>query len=242
MKAYICLVCAAIAGLFVPSANAFCWVPQPQLVCAEYFASQLVVEATLTKISPIYDKRGDEAASSFIYTLRVNRALRGEYQGSLRVLELNDSGRATFDWTSHRDYLLFLNYSANDKAWSLDGCGNSGPMSKAKAALAAIDAIEAATGGGVIHGIVSGEAAQDPSQGIAGIHIKIHGVNGNYTAITNAKGAFNVKVPAGEYRVRVVDSTRTFKKYFISYEDPDKVRIEPGGCVQIQFAEVEHFP
>jgi len=37
-------------------AAAYCNVPQPRLICAEYFASQVVVEATLTQARVIHDK------------------------------------------------------------------------------------------------------------------------------------------------------------------------------------------
>ena len=218
-----------------------CSAPQPRLVCAEYFHSQLVVEATLVQTSELHDKDDPQGISAYAYTLRVNRALRGKMAGTIRVNESNDSGRATFDWVSGREYLLFLFYAQDEKSWKLDGCGNSGPLSKAKMALSEIAAIKAARGGGVIQGVAR-DSEELPYTAMPGVHVEAQGTTGPYLATTNQKGEFQMDVPAGKYIVRVVDRGLFFDKARFSYEDPSKIQIEPGGCAQVEFAKAERPP
>ncbi len=236
MRCCLFPLCAAVALLLPLPAMSFCSVPQPRLVCAEYFASQLVVEATLVQTGELHDKDDPEGISAYVYTLRVNRALRGKTAGTIRVYEGNDSGRATFGWVPKREYLLFLSYVGSEKSWELDGCGNSGPLSDAGMALSEISAIKAARGGGVIHGVVSEQALSTP---IRGVHVEARGATGRFAATTNEKGEFQLNVPAGRYVVRADKDGFTFDTADISYQDPRSIRIEPGGCAQVQFARVE---
>ena len=87
-----------------------CNVPNPRLVCAEYFASKVVVEATLVKVRSVRAKDDPEGVLAYIYTLKSNRLIRGQINEVFQVYEGNDSGRATFDWIAGRKYLLFLFY------------------------------------------------------------------------------------------------------------------------------------
>lgn len=236
MKPLAFLVCVTLTLLPVPPAKAFCFVPQPRLTCAEYYASQLVVEATLAQIKIIGDKNDPVGIEARVYTLKVNRVMRGKTTGNIEVYEGNDSGRATFNWTLGKKYLLFLSYFPRENAWALDSCGNSGPLNLAKASLSEIEAIKAARDGGVIYGVVSQQALSIP---IPGVHVEAQGENGDYSATTNEKGEFQMKVPVGRYSIRAVEGGFSFTKADISYEDPQGVQIEPGGCAQVQFSEVE---
>lgn len=167
-------------------AMGFCSVPQPRLVCAEYFASAVVAEATLVNVRTISNKDDPETVSAFVYNLRAGQMFRGNIAGILQVYEGNDSGRATFDWKVGQTYLLFLSYSASEKAWVLDGCGNSGPVSRARAALKEIAAIQRRHGGdGHIYGVVSQNALSVP---IPQVQVEARGTDGVYRATTNAKG------------------------------------------------------
>ena len=76
MRLCLGLLCAAVALLLPLPAESFCSDPQPRLVCAEYFASQLVVEATLLQTREVHDKGDPESISAFVYTLRVERVFR----------------------------------------------------------------------------------------------------------------------------------------------------------------------
>jgi hypothetical protein len=241
MKFWIFVICAATALVSAPPAKAFCQVPQPRLVCAEYFASQLVVESTLVRTRSLHDKDDPEGISGYEYTLQINQILRGKIAGKIHVYEGNDSGRATFDWVSGRKYLLFLFFSTSDKAWELDGCGNSGPLSEASSVLSEIAAIQAARGGGVIHGVVRGSEHVSATT-IPGVRVEAQGTTGHYAATTNEKGEFQISVPVGQYVVSAYKNGTTFDTADFSYEDLRKVRIEPGGCAQVEFAEIEPSP
>lgn len=239
MRFLLCLLCVAIPLLLPLPGMSFCQVPQPRLVCAEYFTSQVVVEATLLqteKDDPVYP-------SAFVYTLRVSQVLRGNIAGMFRVYEGNDSGRATFGWVPGTEYLLFLPYASTEQAWELDGCGNSGPISKVSMALSEITAIKAERADGVIYGEVRG-SERLPFHSISGVHVEAEaqGTTGRYEATTNDKGEFQIKVPAGRYIVRASQNDTIFDMGHFRYEDPLMVRIEPGGCAQVEFAELERLP
>ena len=161
--------------------------------------------------------------------------IRGHIDRVFIVHEGNDSGRATFDWKIGRAYLLFLFYSDSDKAWELDGCGNSGPVIRAKAVLQQIAAIHASHDGGVIHGMISQQALSAP---VSNVHVEAGGTNGHYTATTNSKGEFEIKVPAGHYAVRAIKAGSSFATADFSFENPDNVQIESGSCVQVQLVSV----
>jgi Carboxypeptidase regulatory-like domain len=235
MRGWLCLLSMAVVLLLPLPGMSFCSVPRPRLVCAEYFASQFVVEATLLQT----DKDDPVYPSAFVYTLRVNQVLRGTISGTIRVYEGNDSGRAPFDWVEGREYLLFLFYSTSEKSWELDGCGNSGPVSRANKALSEIASIKAARAEGVIHGEV--RERRVPANTIAGVQIEAQGA-GRFTATTNDKGEFQMKVPAGRYVVRASKNGMLFDRANFSYEDPLMVQIEPGGCAQVEFDELGSPP
>lgn len=214
----------------------FCFVPQPRLVRAEYFASQVVAEATLVQTRALPDADNPIGISAYVYTLRVDHVLRGNTSATLQVYEENDSGRATFDWVRGREYLLFLFHAPDKKSWELDGCGNSGPLSGAKEAIAEIQAIKTAHGGGFIHGMVSAQAVSNP---VSGVRVEAVGKAGHYEATTDRNGKFEIDVPAGQYVVHASKTGLSFDKFDFSYEDPRHVVIEPGGAAQIQFVVIE---
>ena len=126
----------------------------------------------------------------------------------------------------------------SEKAWELDGCGNSGPISKANLALSEIAAIQTARGGGVIHGVVRG-SEQEPETTIPGVRVEVRGTTGHFETTTNEKGEFQIAVPAGLYVVSASQDGKSFGKADLSYEDPLRTRIEPGGCAQLELAELE---
>jgi len=209
----------------------FCNVPQPRLVCAEYFASEVVVEATLVKTRTIIDKDDPDGIQAFAFSLRTDRVLRGQINGVFRVYEGNDSGRATFDWKVGQKYLLFLFYLSTEKSWGLDGCGNSGPLNGATGVRKEIEAIQKGHHhGGVIHGLVSN---------VPGVRVEARGTHGVYKATVNTTGEFEIKVPAGRYMVRATQTGYAFSAADFSYENPNDLRVEPGGCVQVQLVASE---
>ena len=171
----------------------------------------------------------------------MNRALRGKIRGTFRVYETNDSGRATFDWVQGRDYLLFsfpIIGAAGDlgtqwlrQFWSArqgeHGIGRNRRNSKQHAAAESFTASSVS------------RRYQPRSPGFAS---EAQGPSGRYAATTNEKGEFQLSVPVGRYVVRASKEGANFDKADISYEDPRNVRIEPGGCAQVQFARIERPP
>lgn len=240
MRRNVALGCIAVILLLPCPLLALCQVPQPRLVCAEYFASRVIVEATLVRTyddESEMDKKAypDLPPPAYIYSLRVNKFLRGKATQNIIVYEPNDSGRATFDWNLGTEYLLFLFPSSERKgAWALDGCGNSGPLRQATSALAEIGKVKAGGDSGVIQGLTTGKALTDA---IPGIHVEAQGAKGRFTAIADGNGKFRIHVPIGQYRVRVVEPGRSFVPADLEYEVPNKINVEPGGCAQVQFVE-----
>jgi hypothetical protein len=226
------LLLVGIATLLLAgSAMGVCNVPSPRLVCAEYFSSRVVVEATVVKIRSVLAQNAPDDIQAHVYTLRVNRLVRGDITEVFQVYEGNDSGSATFDWKTGRKYLLFLFYSTAIKLWALDGCGNSGPSDTAKSVLAQIDAIQKQNGDGVIHGVVSDQTLAAP---FPGVRVEARGAKGLYKATTNSKGEFEIKVPAGRYTIHATKTGRSFYTADFSYENPGHLQVESGGCVQVQ--------
>jgi hypothetical protein len=217
------LVLVSLTLFLTRAAGAFCLVPQPRLVCAEYFRSRAVVVAKLTRVRHVVPANDQDG---FIYTLRAERVFRGSVGAVFRIYEENSSGRATFDWSVGQSYLLLLDYYKTSDAWGLDGCGNSGPIKDAVPTLKAIEALQANPGkGGFIHGSVH----------IDGVKIVAYGKGRSFETLSNNDGDFNLHVPPGDYRIRAIHPERTFSEADISYEHARRVHIENGGCAQIQF-------
>jgi hypothetical protein len=232
MKRWAITLCVPLLVTPPPIAMAFCFVPQPRLVCAEYFASPVVVEATLVRTRDVGDKEDPEAIVARVYTLNVDNILRGKIAGEFQVNEGNDSGRATFDWTPGTHYLLFLFYLPSEKAWALDGCGNSGLLKNAQTALSEIGAIRSSHDGGMIQGLVSQE--EGLSTALPGVRVEAWGETEHFVTTTDGNGAFHIKVPPGQYHLRAFKSGYSFSKADISYGDPQNIQVEPGGCSQLQ--------
>jgi len=231
MKAIVASVLLLL--LQVPPVRAVCSAPQPRLVCAEYFASEVVVEAKLLRTRAVPDKEDSEFVDGYVHTLRVEKALRGQIATTFQIYEGNDSGRAGFYWKAGRSYLLFLWFSKPEDAWVLDGCGNSGLLVKSGAALNAIKAIQSDHSAvGLIQGVVSTNALSDVLPGVS-IEVLRAGRQ-RYSSVTNSRGEFRFKVPSGQYSVGATQPNASFESYYMSYEKAHDLRVQPGGCVQVQ--------
>jgi hypothetical protein len=214
--------CALIVLSLVSSASAVCMIPQPRLVCAEFFKEQVVVVARLGRVRYVDPKKDDEL-DYHTYTMQTERVLRGKIDTTFRIYEENSSARAGFDWVVGETYLLFLSFSKEDRAWVLDGCGNSRPLKQSAKTLSEIGRIKAATGG-----TIAGEVRFHP-----GVTVIVKGPGGTLTTRTDDEGNFRVQVPAGVYSVRAVRRGARFVADDFSYELPRHLRIENGGCAQV---------
>jgi hypothetical protein len=195
------------------------------LVCAEYFSEQTVVITRLVRTRYVNPKN---AIDYHLYSLRTERVLRGRIDPEFTIYEENSSGRASFNWKKGETYLLFLSYSKQDHGWELDGCGNSGPLSKSAAALKEIDQISTAANGA--GGTISGEVWLEP-----GVTVIAKGSVGSFRATSDRQGQFRIHVPAGVYSVQAMQRGTRFAANDFSYELPRNVHIENGGCAQIRF-------
>ena|SRR5271166_418904 len=203
----ICTICSARMS------SALCGEPQPRLVCAEYYASQVVLEATLLKIDVLHDKDDPEGISGYFYSLKTNRVFRGNIPQLFRIYEGNDSGRASFDWKVGTKYVLFLFSSPNDKAWSLEGCGNSSPAAKADSVFLDLDRIRRSMRGGSISGMVSAQTLSNP---LPHVHLLARGPTGIFEAITDQSGRFSIDVPPGEYTLEPLRSPVPLEPYVLT--------------------------
>ena len=213
---------------FAPRSLAYCNT-RPRLVCAEYSNSKLVVVAKLMRIEHI-PPRNEKELDGFLYTLAPVSMLKGDVGQTFEVYEENSSGRAPFSWANNETYLLFLNRNP-DGTWWLYGCGNSAPLKAARYALRAIESMKARKGG-LIHGLVRGDFAPYWER----LSVDVRGDRKSYHAVTDKDGLFKIHVPAGHYEVRVIKEGSRFQIDRInSFEDPDNLEIEDGGCAQVQF-------
>src|SRR5258708_27457374 len=231
MKSILAAIVAIL--LLAGSSSALCATPRPRLVCAEYFHEQAVVIAKLVRSRHVVPK-GEDADEYYRYTMQTTEVLRGKIPSRFVVIQEMNSGRSAVDWNIDDSYLLFLFYDSRYKAWSLDGCSNSDSLKLAGDTLQTIRQLQAGgQQGGTIHGLVWGPT---------GTTMLVRAINGNFktTTTTDSEGEFHVHVPAGLYTVWPIQKGKKFEVYFLSYQNPRKIKIVNGGCAQMQFNVVEH--
>jgi hypothetical protein len=218
-------------------AAAICSVPQPRMVCAEYSASQVVLDAKLIRIAPLLENNDPNDIDGYFYTLKTTRLLRGSAEPIFRIYEGNDSGRASFNWRVGTKYVLFLfpsHENSGPNIWALDGCGNSGPVSKSASVLNKIAHINPNAKSGTIAGVVS-----DPnlSLGLWDVQLAVRGPSGAFKLTTDRKGRFQVNVPPGDYSIEPIRPSSPLVSHELSYEDARHLKIQPGSCVQVQLTQ-----
>jgi hypothetical protein len=221
-----------LLALLGSQAGALCNVPRPRLICAEYFHSKAVVIAKLAGVTTVKDDYDDVTGT--YYSLTVEQTLRGKVSRLFRVYVANDSGRTTFEWKTGSSYLVFLRQQTDNGAWVIDGCGNSGPTDSKTSALDQVDMIDSTSNRAKIQGTVGGISYAFP---LEGVQIEATGPGGVITAETNAAGRFEMRVTPGKYQVRALSPGKTFVAADFSYENPDELVLENGGCAQVQFVE-----
>ena len=204
-----------LVALLPACVYAVCGEPHPRLVCAEYFQSQAVVEAKLARSTYIASPNDMDG---HIYEMKTEKILRGNPGKSFDTWEENSSGRATFDWTPGRSYLLFLS-SQQARGWVLDGCGNSGPLTHAADALKEIREIPSRSGG-LIQVIIGGDSF---TYSVRDARVQAISPKGSYSATTNDHGVAQIRVPSGQYSVTVPG--HQVQAFDFTYEYPEKVTI-----------------
>jgi hypothetical protein len=226
------LLCLALLPLICTQALGLCGRPQPRLVRAEFSQSDAVVIATLVRIRHVEPK---DIQDYHLYTFEVENTLRGKIPNQFVIWDENSSARLTFDLLRGRKYLLFVNrWHSPEKGkdwWTADGCGHSGEVSKRKKTLQQIEHISSLQGGLITGEVTSGQDAIANAKIIA-----ISKSNGkHFETRSSVQGAFTLNVPPGEYSVQVKSSGKAFSADDFSYEDPKSIKLEDGGCAQIEF-------
>jgi len=209
------------------TAVGYCQNPQPRLVRAEYSQSDAVVIAHLVKSQHIVPQ---EDQDYHLYTFRVDKVLRGNIPSEFVLWDENSSGRLAFDVLRGRKYLLFVDHRTEKGWWTADGCGNSGELSKAAKAVAEIQRISL-----LQDALITGEVGlTTPVE-----HATVVAVRKNdgrrFETQTRDDGRFTLTVPMGDYSVNVTAGEKDFVTDSLSYERAEAVRLERGGCAQIQF-------
>jgi len=221
---------ALAAGLaaFAPVARSVCQVPQPRLVCAEFANSPAVIIAKVSGIRRVVDK--DDFIEGYFYTLTTNTRLRGRIDDTFQVWEENSSGRASFGWTVGTSYLLFLTYY-DGRSWTIDGCGNSGPLDRSADTLAAIKSAQS-TKTARVEGMAS---TGSWTTGVPAVTINATGNGKMFTAQTDQRGQFQLRLLPGHYELKAVRPAWSFDRNPFSYENPNDLNLSAGGCAQVQF-------
>lgn len=219
--------------LMASAAGAKCPDPSPRLLCAEYFQSDVVVTATLLKTRLVSTEDDD----TIFYTMRTKEVLRGKIGSIFKVIDCRCSGAAGVPAEKGHQYLLFLSYKKDSRAWALDGCGSSDDLENAEETLKRIHELRAEGDGGTIHGSVWDN--QNATVMASGVTVVAKGKPGIFKALTDKEGNFEIHVPAGVYSVTVTGEGKQFEPDVWSYEDPKRFRVSDGGCAQLQFLPVE---
>jgi hypothetical protein len=218
----------AVLALFIAGEPlfAFCSEPRPRLVRAEYSQSDAVVIAHLVKFRHIEPKYDDDY---HLYTFELDTTLRGAIPKNFVLRVYNNSGRLAFDILPGRKYLLFLDSWSEEDLWTADGCGHSGEVSKRPKTLQEIERVRSLQSA-LITGVV-----YLPEEISAATAVAIRKKDGKRYESRARGGAFSIEVPPGEYSVSVNLAGKSFVRHWLSYEDPDLVKLEKGGCAQIAF-------
>jgi hypothetical protein len=213
--------------LTVSSATAYC--PRfPIAPNSEFFKSKFVVLGTVASVQIRNDDEG--FLESTTYLIKVEKTFRGRPGAFLKTYSENDSGR--FEMDKGQTYLLFITTSENHLV--VNNCGSSGPSSEAQA-TAALEAIARIATSGP-SGEIEGNIRPAPRIELSGIRVVATSGKKHYVAYASTDGWFHLRVPAGNYRLRV-DSTDSaiISPYDLNVDDPDHFTIYPGGSVHLEY-------
>ena len=220
--------------ILTTAVSGVCGRPQPRLLRAEYSQSDAVVIATLLRSEHVEPK---EEQDYHLYTFRVDKKVRGAIPVQFVLFDENSTGRLTFDLRRGHQFLLFVNrWQPREKGkdwWTADGCGHSGDVLKSRESLDDIEGLSSLTRGLIAGEVVSGVDAVGNVRVVA--TSKTNGKH--FEAKTRTDGGFSLTVPPGEYSVAIEAKAKTYVAGDLSYEDPKSVKLEKGGCAQIEFVE-----
>ena len=204
-----------------PSAFAYCALPPPK-TCSLYFASDAVFVGKVLKYGHTKDYEYER------YDLQVSRVLKGSVRRSTTVFTGNDTGRVI--WRVGETYVVFAS-RVNGRLEARDGCGEQSDPNRAATYLREIAALKKSTSATIEGQVVN----RSETTGIEGFSIRVVGASRHYSIKSDKRGYFNLRVPAGRYRI-LVDPR------FVEPSDRqyvDRFDLVSGQCAQLEFREPE---
>jgi hypothetical protein len=207
----------ALACLAAPAAWALCPAPAPK-ACAAFFESDQVFVGKVLEVS-------HASAERIVYTVEVGDVLRGKAGKVERVSSENDSGR----WIGEagKTYVLFAS-----KGKVGGRCSTLDEPEQVADTLRQIRALK-----GVMDATIEGEAVAGGggpgAASVAGTKVRARSAAGvSYSTVTDARGAFSLRVPAGTYTVKA----DAFVPSAYSRYSGRPFRVAAGQCAQFQFS------
>lgn len=201
----------------------------PAKACNLYFKSDAVFIGKVISEIPYNIKKND----GWTFTLKVIKSFRGVSGPTVEVHTEADSWRLVLDKGS--TYLLFAYRGVGGRLVigddGLSGLLRQQVVKKLKHVVAASHE----RNGGEIYGRVGGDVL---GPGVSGIHVRVSGPNETYHAVTDSKGWFHIRVPAGRYSAVATDPAdpgNPMTPFDLSRDNPDNFRVLNGECAEIQF-------
>ena len=233
----IALIALTLFWFGVPICSyAFCLKPKIR-VDDEFFVSDIVFVGTIISDQKI-GVTSDGFYDSQLFGWRVSKVLRGSIEPGHLVITYsgNDSGRFPFEaeegHQTGRNFLVFARkYPTRPGAYAVDNCGNSVPSYEAKETLNEIRDL-AHRRGGLLYGAMMDRDSN--------VRIEARGVAGNFTAMTDADGTFQIKLPPGHYDVTATKAGHIYVYTDIAYKRSRDVSVPVGGSAGLSFRDQRH--
>jgi hypothetical protein len=215
--------------ILVLSARAACPHPTPA-PNAEFFKAYSVIVGTAISEKTDLNPYDGSLIEGWFYSLRIEKTFRGSPQKFMRVYTENTNGR--FPLKVGERYLLFV-YREEGRL-TINGCGNSAPLSEATAAITAIKAIKHAGPYGEIQGRVQKKLEGD---GVAGVRIVARSGKNRFSTVSGEDGWFQMRVPPGTYELTASSSAFIIvpDESGLSYDDADRFVVHRGSSAHFEF-------
>jgi len=216
------------------TAGAFCQLPYPPRICAEFYANDLVFTGKV--LSTRYFPNGIDGSGldGWTYRLRVYKVYRGKLGRTVVVSTDNASDRYPLD--NGKSYLLFALQGPEDKIPAIYGCSLSDQLPQGENRVRKIEEILHAKPGAGGH-IGGTFVPTGDTKDLSGIRITAHDNGKTYETATAKDGSWDMWVPAGTYNLQA-----SSPHWYISPDDsrslfPFKnVVIHDGGCADVEFS------
>ncbi len=206
----------ALIASTASSASAYCMPPPPK-TCSLYFSSDAVFVAKVVKYGHTDDWEYER------YDLQVSRILKGSVGRSTTVFTGNNTGRV--NWGLGESYVVFARRT-NGRLVAGDGCGDQSDPSRKDRFLREIAELKRSTSASIEGRVVR---EWDSGDGFEGFSIRVAGPSRQYTTKSGRDGYFNIRVPAGRYRV-VIDP-----RSVAPGGNVNRVDLVAGQCAQFEF-------